>query len=373
MLTGLTAGVLLAVIGLTGSAIVFYKAIDEWLYPEMFLCEGEGNRLGAGEAFAAARQNNPEKQLLGIIPPRHENACYLAYHVFEEDGERAYGMLTVDPFTGATRGEYVFGKTVMTFLYKLHYTLLAGEVGAVIVGSIGLLFLVMLLTGYCLWWPRNKREWSRVFFFKSGTRGYRIWREWHRVSGFYTAPVLAVIAISGVYMIFPQPFMQVVSLVFPVSESASAGLTSDTDKAEEGAQTISESQAVDIASSEFPEFSLSRFQVPTSPEGFYTVYYSDPTEPRNQGLGNAVFVDRYTGDVLGIKRYSESRSGDLIRAWMFPLHNGEAFGLTGRLIVFCSGFLPLGFLLTGFWMWRIRHKQRKRSICQRNQPVAQKT
>jgi uncharacterized iron-regulated membrane protein len=41
--------------------------------------------------------------------------------------------------------------------------------------------------------------------------------------------------------------------------------------------------------------------------------------------------------------------------WLHPLHNGEAFGLTGRILVFLSGLLPLVLFITGFLRWR--HKR----------------
>ena len=41
--------------------------------------------------------------------------------------------------------------------------------------------------------------------------------------------------------------------------------------------------------------------------------------------------------------------------WLHPLHNGEAFGLAGRIIVLLCGMLPLLALVTGFTRWR--HKR----------------
>jgi uncharacterized iron-regulated membrane protein len=49
-------------------------------------------------------------------------------------------------------------------------------------------------------------------------------------------------------------------------------------------------------------------------------------------------------------------------SWLFPLHNGEAFGLTGRWIMFFAGFTPLLLYVTALRMWwlkRVAHRRRR--------------
>ncbi|MGH7201474.1 MAG: PepSY domain-containing protein, partial [Planctomycetaceae bacterium] len=44
----------------------------------------------------------------------------------------------------------------------------------------------------------------------------------------------------------------------------------------------------------------------------------------------------------------------------FPLHNGEAFGLAGRWIVFFSGLTPAVLYVTGVTIWWRRRRSRRR-------------
>lgn len=49
-------------------------------------------------------------------------------------------------------------------------------------------------------------------------------------------------------------------------------------------------------------------------------------------------------------------------AWLFPLHNGEAFGLTGRWLLCVSGFIPTVLFATAIRMWwlkRLAHRRQK--------------
>jgi uncharacterized iron-regulated membrane protein len=67
-------------------------------------------------------------------------------------------------------------------------------------------------------------------------------------------------------------------------------------------------------------------------------------------------VDRHTGAVRTTRTWADMTAADRFLDWQLPLHNGEAFGLIGRLIVFVTGLLPLALLVTGFLIWR--HKRR---------------
>lgn len=63
--------------------------------------------------------------------------------------------------------------------------------------------------------------------------------------------------------------------------------------------------------------------------------------------------------VMGI--YSAAMTpADTYFAWQFPLHNGEAFGLPGRLVVFVSGLVPCGLYVTGILIWARKRRGRAR-------------
>lgn len=78
---GLVAGAMLVLIGLTGSALVFWNEIDEILDPAMFTSqapsEGEAAFLPLGrirEALEAALP--PDAKVGSVYTPRNETGCY---------------------------------------------------------------------------------------------------------------------------------------------------------------------------------------------------------------------------------------------------------------------------------------------------------
>jgi uncharacterized iron-regulated membrane protein len=45
-----------------------------------------------------------------------------------------------------------------------------------------------------------------------------------------------------------------------------------------------------------------------------------------------------------------------VLAWLHPLHNGEAFGLAGRVLACVAGLLPLLLMVTGVQRWADRRR-----------------
>lgn len=354
---GLTAGTLLVVIGLTGSALVFYRYLEEQIYADTLLVEAPATRISIDEALKAAVSAYPEETVLGVLAPRHEQATYLAYRYYtpEGAGEPIFTYVSVHPATGKVLGERQWGKTVMTFLYSLHNTLTLGMVGSIVVGLIGIVFMLSLFTGLYLWWPKGGK-WKQALWFKKTATSHRRNFDIHRVFGFYPLIVLLVIAFSGTYMIFPKQMRSMVELASPLFPDLEHEANV---QASEGAVPLPYHTAIAIVRRIFPDADISRFDRPHDPKHPYVIRFRAEGQPGITSDYNEVFIEPYTGEILGIKRWDEASGGDKFLAWQFPLHNGEALGLSGRLLVFVSGFLPLVLYITGLNMWLKRRKGRK--------------
>jgi uncharacterized iron-regulated membrane protein len=53
-----------------------------------------------------------------------------------------------------------------------------------------------------------------------------------------------------------------------------------------------------------------------------------------------VWIDPGTGAILAVRDTRQDSAGDRFMDWMHPLHNGEAFGLAGRVLACVGGLLP---------------------------------
>ena len=78
-----------------------------------------------------------------------------------------------------------------------------------------------------------------------------------------------------------------------------------------------------------------------------------------------LYLDQYTGKELAV--YDPRVDwGDTILDWLVPLHDGKAFGMTGRVIVMLEGLIPLLLFVTGFLRWNqkrvLRNSAREKRI-----------
>ena len=72
-------------------------------------------------------------------------------------------------------------------------------------------------------------------------------------------------------------------------------------------------------------------------------------------------MNAYNGQIVASRDGLADKAGDKILNWLHPLHNGEVFGLTGRIIVFISGFVPLILFVTGLLRWQQKRRAKQRT------------
>jgi len=155
---GLTVGLLFALIGLTGSVLVFDHAIDEWLNRRLLRSE-TGGRPAALETVIASAEAAYGDAALSLSKPRKPGGVYEVWFRDGSDHEPKFVQVLVDPFTAEVKGQRVWGEYLMTWIYRLHFRLLAGETGAVVVGLTGLVTLLSLVSGVYLCTTEKRSGW----------------------------------------------------------------------------------------------------------------------------------------------------------------------------------------------------------------------
>ena len=65
------------------------------------------------------------------------------------------------------------------------------------------------------------------------------------------------------------------------------------------------------------------------------------------------------------EQHADTRTaGDVFDEWLYPLHTGEAFGLTGQFIILMLGLIPLVLYVTGVIRWLQKRRAKKHSVGQ---------
>ncbi len=216
---GLWAGSVFVLSGLTGSALVFYQAIDEWLNPERRTVVVSGPYRSFDDMVAAARAARPDLPgPYGLFLPGDRTGVVEAWFKAPvgETGHIQDIEVTIDPYRAEVLSrDRIWGQTVVSFIYELHKAWLLDEVGEAVVGCAGLLLVLSIGSGLYLWWPKAGRYRQAITFNPRGTRSRRYY-DAHKLTGVAGSLMLLVLAGTGVYLEFPNYIVPLVKAVLPV-------------------------------------------------------------------------------------------------------------------------------------------------------------
>lgn len=354
---GLGLGGLFALLGATGSALVFYIEIDQTLHPAI------EQRVNAPApdwtspvwdralATARARWHDPHGSWSfevsgqsGAIPARYYPSDHHSHHAeremvwFSSDGTR---VLRAEPWGGY----------LMSWLYELHMHLLAGEIGSQIVGWSGFAMLALLASGVVVWWPRG--SWRKALAFKRKAAPIRRLRDLHKLAGVWSAGLLFILVGTGALLALPSVKAQLLSAVITAPDTVP-----DPQSTASGGRQIPVSQALAAAHRAVPEARLAFIDVPGAGPEPFRLRVRMPGDPHARFPSSFLFIDQYSGAVLAIHDVRRGNASTTTAKWIRVLHDGSVAGLSTRILAVILGLVPLGMFVTGFLHWRRRLGQR---------------
>lgn len=336
---GLTLGILIFIIAVTGSALVFEHDIDSRLNPELMLLSSSpnGERLSLQTLVQAVKKAYPDDPPTGVR--------ILPIGIFTDNRTTEFSLKSgrgafVDPYTGEVLGSRNRDGSFARFLHLLHTRFVAGETGEYIVGAITAVTFLMAVSGLYLWWPRKL-----LAFVKAGS-----WRrtslDLHHLLGFYSSAVMAVMCLTGVIIAFGEytdPLLKKLdSRPDPPADVQSAPI--------EGALPISVDDAVRIANAALPGAQTSSINLPTPGKAVYRAALKFP-EDRTPAGRSRIAIDQWSGAVLLKLNTREAELGTAIINLKRSAHTGDILGWPTQALYFVVSLAIAGQVLTGFLIW----------------------
>ncbi|MCX4186977.1 PepSY-associated TM helix domain-containing protein [Methylophaga sp. OBS4] len=345
-ISGLIILIPLLLQSISGSVIVFDHAIDEWLNPELLLTENHGNTAApVSDIINSAMMALPGiSHINSLRKPRHDQAVYTAY-IEMESSSPDYGKrleVLIDPFTAEVTGIREWGNYFTSFIYLLHFTLLMDEYGELFLGFMAILILINLIIGIYLGWPRSKAAWDWLM-----ARNKRVTpfigklRRWHILMGLTATPVFVVLIISGISMIFHVQTDTLLSRPHPPQLKVDFKPNSP----------INPDNWLPAVQQYWPDAEWMRISPPTEISPAAGITLRQPGDPRQTTGSSMLWLHPQSSTVLAQQQLNTMGFLPQLSFWLFPLHSGEALGLSGRLLVFITGFLTTALTLVGGWLW----------------------
>lgn len=343
---GLWIGVLFVLLGITGSLLTFYPEIDAFITSGIKPTGQIIDKLSAQKIYDVLRQEYPERKGSWRIelPMTKESAITARYYKPVETAHKKFApiMVTIDPVSYKVTSFRYWGNYPATWIYDLHYTLLGDEFGHNTVGVVGVVLLLSIIFGYLLWMPK----WGRITKkMKPVIRSQKVKKiyDLHMIFGIYGGILLAVIALTGVILAYPNISKKIALEILKFEQPMPTFRSMiSKEKSEENLDRL-----IDKSKSVFPNGDIRWIETSGEDGREVTLRLVNGNEPSKRFPQSYLKLHPLTGEILFQRNYHELPVGDKLWAWVHPLHNGEAFGFIGRIIVTLLGLFPLILMLTG--------------------------
>ncbi|MEM8568904.1 MAG: PepSY-associated TM helix domain-containing protein, partial [Bacteroidota bacterium] len=211
---GLTSGLVVIILGITGCILVFEEEIKSIVYSDIYYVDVAQNDSKPVSELVKAAKNSLTGDLpitdIRLHPEQNHSVKFYAFKTNTENGlwywdTRKFLTLYVNPYTSnilkVRNADFEF----FFLIEQLHYSLLLKPtIGKPIIGTATIIFIIMLITGLILWWPKNKKalKVNTWFQWKSDTKWRRKIYDLHNIVGFYSMFLVIFIALTGLVWAF---------------------------------------------------------------------------------------------------------------------------------------------------------------------------
>jgi len=336
---------------------VFRSDLQQWTYPEVFAQRPPGASLASPDTvIASLTEGFPGYRFSGFDYPSERRGTFLAYLAKGDELRTVF----LDAERGTVIGELPRDGWIQR-LQDLHFTFLAGQPGYLFNGLGASCLLVMCVSGLVIWWPGLSRA-GQAFRVHLG-RGWRrfVW-ELHGAAAIWTAALLIVWSVSGIYFSFPGPFRAATEHLVALTPYTSIESGQPTATA-----APQPNELVRRAQARVPGAPVARFSVPSGDHGVYSVTLATGRHGDADSSDEVtVYFDRYSGRELAVRDQRGRTAGDLFLTWLGRLHVGNFGGVIVK-IIWCAAGLVLPLLaLTGVMMWWNRFVRPKLRVADRS-------
>jgi len=354
---GLGSGLIVFIVSLTGCIYVFENEIRGLYEPWKFVEKQEQpfllpTQLIRGASVVLGKQQ-PNSIRYGA---KDESAT-----VSNFDRKAGTSLIVyVNPYTAkvihSEKKSRKSNSDFFRFILNGHRQLwLPREIGKQVVGVGVLTFVILLISGIVLWWPKKwiKSIRDKSFKIKWNANFKRKNYDLHNVLGFYAAVFLLIISLTGLVYSYKWYSKSVY------------WLTSGGQPMKEFSRTLSDSTSTLTYQQANVDQLYSKIMATDKAEG---MFISLPAKAADAiaftvylKAGKLYNANSYTFDQFTLKpisdgspfsgKYEDASVADKLRRMNYDLHIGAIFGIPSKIVAFLVSLISATLPITGFIIW----------------------
>lgn len=353
---GLTSGLIVFVIAITGCLYCFQAEISNLTQPWRFVSPRQKPYLPPSQLQQIAENTVPGKQLHSVQYGSPRDAATALYY-----SNDYYYTAWINPYSGEVLKVKNMDRDFFRIVLMGHFYLwLPPAIGQPIVVGATIVFVVMMITGLILWWPRNKAARKQRFSIKWKAAWRRKNYDLHNVLGFYMSWVAIFVAITGLVM----GWQWLANSIYKVAGG---------EKTLSFQQPLSDSTKMPSSTASLPAIDRLWMQMKAAHKEAATIEMHFPNGP-SESIEVAInpdagtywksdyrYFDQYSLKELPVNhiygRFRNTTAADKLLRMNYDIHIGAVAGFPGKLIAFFASLIAASLPVTGFMIWWGRKKK----------------
>ena len=353
---GFISGLVVVIVSITGCIYCFQDEIQDALYSW---------RKVPIEHKAYVAPSVLKHTALALHPG--SSATYMYYFGIDRPAgvlanipKKGFAYVYINPYNGKIQHTQVLKENFFNIVEDIHlYLLLPPKVGQWVVGISVIIFVILMITGIILWWPKRKSDRKRSFTVKWGAKWKRINYDLHNVFGFYATSIALILALSGLAMVFDWVEKGIYTTanlgrsypqenVIPKSDSLKNTVTST--------QPVLDRVFL-YAQKRTPNAAM--FLLADNSGKQETININAYENSMRFGNSDSYSFDRYSAKLLKYLPNSKKSPGMKLNDLNYDIHVGQVFGLFTKIIAFLASLICATLPVTGFIIWLSKRKKTK--------------
>ncbi len=380
---GLTCGLIVIAVCLSGTIYVYNTEIREWADAERYFVEVEASKRPLDQ-LKSELETSLSAEVVGVNVFQGENRT-VQFQVKKEGEERPVTYY-VNPYSGAilaNNAEKTGTEEFMGYMFSLHRWLLLDkveepilesmsnqELGRFINGVATLLFLLGVITGIFIWVPQKTKNWKQGLKIKWDANWKRVNHDLHNTLAFYSLIFLFIMAVTGPFWSY-QWYKEGWQKAWDIYQAPQANANPGGEKAGKAPEAAAEPLAMEMpfisldevvktGNATLPYEGNLRISLPKEADDPVSISKSRTGFFAKAGA-DQLSLDPTSLEIRETKLFSDLSVRQQIGRSVKSLHTGEIFGQFTKFLWFLACAVATSLPITGTLIWWNKRKKKKSS------------
>ncbi|WP_454801448.1 PepSY-associated TM helix domain-containing protein [Mucilaginibacter phyllosphaerae] len=354
---GFISGLVVFIVSITGAIYAFQDEIQDGLFSYRKVIVSTAPMLPPSRLQALAELKYPKGKVTSVLYFGSDRSVQVRV-----TAKKVVHSLFFNPYSGEFLKDQDFKNTFFNQVKSIHLNcFFPPEIGSWVVSISVSIFVILLITGIVLWWPKRRTDRKRSFTIKWKGKWRRVNYDLHNVLGFYAFSVSLLLAVSGLAMSYHW-------LGNGISNALNGGKKYAAEQKKFKSDTLHNGSSLKAASVLDSAYMIVRKRSPKAemmiiiPGAKASSPLSITAYPQSLhfGFNDGYNFDKHNGKLLKYLPYEQKSAGLKYSNMNYDIHVGQVAGLPGKIAAFLATLISASLPLSGLIIYLGKRNNKNR-------------